>query len=334
MYFIDLFSGPGGLTSGLKTAGLKPVIAIDSDKDACATYKINNPEVNVINRDINLIDPIKLKEELGDIKIDLICGGSPCQSFSTIGLRKKNDPRSNLFFQFVRFAEVFNPDFLVFENVKGILSYQNGKVIKHIRTLLKKQGYTLNYSLINCLDIGMTQRRERVIFVAHKKSVFKFPEIKKFNNVVPLKEIIGDIEDVQLDIPNHEYVEPRKLDLDRITYIPEGKYFRNNRKGGVKNDIFPSSNLFLKEGEGKTQKYYKLSKYTTTPTVLTNWYSVRAVGHYNNRPLTAREVARIQSFPDSFVFTGNLKSIYKQLGNAVPPKLAEYVGKLVMESSF
>ena len=325
LYFIDLFSGPGGLTAGLKKSGFTPLLAIDNDKDACATYKDNNSEANVICEDINNINIMEIKRITKGKKISLLCGGSPCQSFSTIGLRKPDDPRGKLFFKFIDYARELNPDFLIFENVKGILSFKNGKVVKDIISLFKKVGYTINYSLIDCSNLGMCQKRERVIFVGTKDRKLLIPSPKK--QPARLIDIIGDLENLSSSLLEQQSVKQRNIDLERIKYIPEGSYFRNNRKGGLKNDIFPSSKLYLKNGEGKTQKYHKLSRTSQTPTVLTNWYTVRTVAHYQNRPLTIQEVARIQSFEDGYKFFGDIKSIYKQIGNAVPPALGQYIGE-------
>ncbi len=329
LHFIDLFCGPGGLSKGLEKAGFSSLIAIDNDPDACDTYQLNHPETKVLCEDITKLDIKTVKSIIGNKKVTLLCGGSPCQAFSTIGLRNPSDLRSKLFFEFIDYAIALEPDYLVFENVKGILSIENGKLIKKIYKLFESIGYTLNHKIMDCSQLEMCQKRERVIFIGSRfgKVDFNSPYGQPKN----LIDIIGDISN-NSTLPNHQYIQPYKLDLDRIKYIPEGKFFRNNRPSGLKNKIFPYEKLYLKDGEGKTQKYFKLSRFSTTPTVLTNWYSIRYVAHYKNRPFTAREVARIQGFDDNYIFSGQLQSVYKQIGNAVPPPLGFYVGEILTES--
>ncbi len=331
MYFIDLFSGPGGLSNGLMKAGFIPLLAIDNDPDACATYKINHPDAEVLCSDITDLEIRKVKRIVGKKKITILCGGSPCQSFSTIGLRNPDDPRGKLFLEIFKYAKIFKPKYVVFENVKGILSFNSGKIVEEIYDLYSSIGYNVTHKIIDCSKLGMCQKRERVIFIA---SLNKSLDLQLPNeNPLTLEDVIGDLNTIKEPVYNHDFIKPTDIDIERIKYIPEGRYFRNNRIGGVKNNIFPSSKLYLKEGEGKTQKYYKLSRRAQTPTVLTNWYTMRTVSHYENRPLTAREVARIQSFPDNFIFKGNLRSIYRQIGNAVPPLLGEYIGEVISSAS-
>lgn len=349
MKIIDLFAGCGGLSKGFEMANFKTVGFVEKWKPAIETYNLNLPKTKFLGEDIRKIDEKKIQQFTKNIgNIDGIVGGPSCQGFSTIGKRDVNDSRNLLFNDFIRFVKVFNPKFVVIENVKGILSMKTKDefLVKNlIVESLKDLNYNTNILILNAADYGVPQMRNRVFFIAHKEKIIKSPPITHFPmNYVTLKDAISDLPPIKDDevgfekinylkktIYNHQIKKTNKLDFERAKYIPEGRYLRNT-KSGLKNDIFPSKKLHMKESTIRQQKFCRLDRNKPSWTVVTDWYNIRQKVHYNqNRAFSVREVARIQSFPDDFIFKGSIYDMYKMIGNAVPPILAYNIAKSIKE---
>ena len=361
MKIIDLFAGCGGLSKGFEMAGFEVSGFVEYWQPAIGTHLKNFPDCSFIGKDITTIFDKEILEFISlNGKIDGIVGGPPCQGFSTIGKRDNKDPRNSLFKEFLRFVKIIEPDFFLMENVKGLLSskLRNGKkVIDVILSEFSKLGYQTNFQLLNSAEYGVPQIRERVFIFGSKSGVINKPKITNTKQsyvsifdalsnlpAIDVSDSGNNLQEIKLPInsPYQEYLHasnnttlynhiikpPNTKDVERSKYVPEGRYIRSTR-GGLKNDIFPKKSLHLSRGEMTQQKYCKLDRNLPSWTVLTDWYSMRQKTHYNqNRPFSAREVARLQSFPDDFCLTGkNITDYYRMIGNAVPPLLAFALAK-------
>jgi DNA (cytosine-5)-methyltransferase 1 len=358
---IDLFAGCGGLSKGFEQAGFQIAGFVENWLPAIDTHQMNFPNSKLIGKDITQISDDEIIAIKNNNEIKGIIGGPPCQGFSTIGKRDPKDPRNSLFMQFIRFVKIIEPDFFVMENVRGLVSTKNEKGVKVLDIILqefKKIGYNVNYKILCSADYGVPQVRERLIFIGHKNKTLEFPSPTHKDKWLPLIEAIQNLPKLDNDnlgeskkniqiqsinsfqknilgvnaehiLLNHQIIKQQKIDLERGIYIPEGRYFRSTR-GGLKNEIFPREELFLSKNSSKQQKYCKLDRNLPSWTVLTDWYTMRQKIHpFENRPFSIRELARIQTFPDNFIFTGNLKDQYKQIGNAVPVLLAKMLAQQI-----
>lgn len=205
-YSLDLFCGAGGLTYGFKLAGIKSLISNDIDKSACLTLKINNPEINILCGDIR---DIKVKENIFNQlsnynNVDIICGGPPCQGFSMAGYRSIDDNRNSLFIDFIDIVSNIMPKVIVFENVEGIISFQNGKIYNNILNMFKSIGYNVFSKILLASQYAVPQNRKRVIIVCVRKDINVMPEdlypeelIKNQNNFISTYEAISDLEDIE-----------------------------------------------------------------------------------------------------------------------------------------
>ena len=361
MKVVDLFAGCGGLSKGFEMAGFEVSGFVEYWQPAIDTHLKNFPDCSFIGKDITTISNKEILEFVSlNGKIDGIVGGPPCQGFSTIGKRDNKDPRNSLFKEFLRFVKIIEPDFFLMENVKGLLSSKladGKKVIDIIISEFTNLGYQTNFFLLNSAEYGVPQIRERVFIFGSKSGVINKPQITNTKqSYVSIFDALSNLPsldstntgNISLDIKlpinskfqeylhknnnvtlhNHTIKPPNNRDVERSKFVSEGRYIRST-KGGLKNDIFPDETLYLSSGEMSQQKYCRLDRNLPSWTVLTDWHTMRQKTHYNqNRPFSAREVARLQSFPDDFVLTGkNITDYYRMIGNAVPPLLAFALAK-------
>lgn len=349
---IDLFSGCGGISKGLENTGRINIVgAIDFDQAACNTYKKNFPKTKVICGDINHITV----DSTGFRNIDIIVGGPPCQGFSRLNYWDKdrdNDPRNKLFYQYLRFVEELQPKAILIENVKNILVAKDGFAPKAITSILNSLGYNVSYSIVCAADFGVPQLRERAIFVALKQEYgyFDFKSLEKYRvPQVTVYEAISDIaaiEDVakqkptgstfELEEPtsdyqrsmrikdgtlyNHLIYYPNDSVQKKISYVPQGGNWRF-----VPKELFPS------ERTNRYTNYLRRLNYSTPSITIDTGHRVYFHPIFNRVP-TVRESARIQSFPDSFIFTGTKGQQLKQVGNAVPPLMAKALLNAIIET--
>ncbi len=346
---ISLFSGAMGLDLGLKKAGLNIVLGQDSNLDCVATMKANG--CNVYAEDIREIDPQNLLEQ-AKMQIGepfLICGGPPCQPFSTAGKRLGiNDPRGSLFMEFIRMIDYIRPRFFVMENVKGIMSaplkhipikdrdanYKRdefGTVLDVVLSEFKKLGYKTVYGVLDAVNYGSPQFRERFILIGSRdceKIFLPFPtHFQTHQNPEYRWRTIADVfNDIN---PNDNEV--ATLSEERMEYlrqIPEGGNWRDLPADQIKGAMGGA----YTSGGGKAGFYRRLSFNQPSPTVVTSPVQKATMMCHptENRPLTVRECARIQQFPDDWIFMGATVAKYRQIGNAVPVGLGEAIGKAII----
>ena len=313
--FIEVCAGGGGLSSGLMKAGFTPLLLNDNNKDCCETLKKNHPGTNVICSSMETID---LTPYVG--KVDLFTGGVPCQSFSQAGLRKGlEDPRGELMLTFANMLHILKPKMFMIENVKGLITHNSGETIKQIIELLNRENlYNIQYKLLNSAEYGVPQKRERVFIIGTlitENLSFQFPE-KNENSIL--------LRDVLQNVPVSECAKYNQEKIDLFKMIPQGGCWVNLPEDKQREYL---GNSFF-SGGGKRGILYRLSMDKPSLTLLCtpSQKQTERCHPLEERPLSIREYARIQTFDDDYAFTGSIASQYKQIGNAVPVELARQVG--------
>ncbi len=305
--FLDLFCGAGGMTQGLVQAGFKPLASVEISPIASATHKKNFPQCHHFCGDIENFDSVKWLEEIGSPEIHLVAGGPPCQGFSVAGKRDPNDPRNRLFYEFIRVVSKIRPWYVVMENVPGILTIQKGDVRAAITEAFKSIGYdNVSVAILESAAYGVPQIRPRAIFIANR---FGMPN--PYPKAQLLTEEYKNIESAISDLPeytripeiNHEWTKHSAEYMERIAKVPPGGSLYKKYADAFKRQYPGLPSMTVKENHGGTH-----------------------IHPYLNRVISAREMARLQTFPDSFIFEGTMKKAMWQIGNAVPPRLAECIG--------
>lgn len=345
---ISLFSGAMGLDIGLENAGLNVVIGQDFD-DACVKTMQANGR-NVMSGDIRDISPQKLLEISG-LSVGepfLVCGGPPCQPFSTAGKRLGiNDPRGSLFMDFIRMINYIRPRFFIMENVKGIMSaplkhvplaerdacdpkQKLGTVLDVILSEFDKLNYKTVYGVLDAVNYGVPQFRERFILIGSRDGEDIFLPFPTHFQMHQEKEYLWKtvreaIEDIESEPGECATLSEERLKILKL--IPEGGNWRDLPL----NMISQAMGGAYKSGGGKVGFFRRLSYDQPSPTVVTSPVQKATMMCHptQNRPLSIKEYARIQQFPDDWIFIGTTSAKYRQIGNAVPVGLAEAVGKAV-----
>lgn len=295
---VSLFSGAGGLDMGFERHGFRTIWANDIDKDACETHKLWSDSV-VVHGDIGKLNFDEIPSS------DVIAGGFPCQGFSLAGPRKLDDSRNILYRYFVKLVELKRPKIFVAENVKGILTLGHGEIIKAIINDFSEKGYTVIPSLVNAADYGVPQDRYRVIIIGIRKDLdvkFEFP--KKHNKKILLQDALANL--------------PEPKDCDICTAPYSSRYMSRNRKRSWSEVSFTIPAMAK-----------QVALHPSSPDMIKMGSDEWKFGNGKTRRLSYKEAAVIQTFPYDMVFCGDLTSKYKQIGNAVPVKLAEEIAKSI-----
>lgn len=325
---IDLFCGCGGLSLGFEMAGFETILAIDMWEDAIITYNTNRK--NKVGKciDISNLSDDELKFYRGKCKG--VIGGPPCQGFSTVGKRDKTDPRNQLYKQYCRVVELVNPDFFLLENVKGLLTLADGYFKNDIIKRFSKLGYNVSYQVLNASNYGVPQNRERIFFIGLKNNLFVFP--KKFDYFVSCKDAISDLEEDIYIMPTTNYQKFMRGNVKNTTNHELTNHTENTKK--IISMVPDGGNI-----RSLSSEYWNIRKYNKAFERMNSEKPSNTVdtGHRNyfhyseNRIPTVRENARLQSFPDNFIFYGSKTSQYKQVGNAVPPLLAKVLAEAIKQ---
>lgn len=348
---IDLFSGAGGMSVGAIAAGVDIKVAVEIDKFAAITYQANHPTTKLINADVR---EVKIngfcRATKDDVKI--LFGGPPCQGFSTSNQKTRNkENESNwLFKEYLRLTKEQRPDWVIVENVKGIVETEGGFFFEKINAELKKLGYTTNHKILNAADYGVPQIRNRVFIVGSLHGIdyqFPKPTTKKYLTV---EDAISDLPFLKNGSLIHE------LDYKVKSKNKYQSSIRNSSEKSVNNLVTNNARFVLKRYKhipqggnwenipGSLMKnykdftrchtgiYHRLS--STEPSVVIGNYRKNMLIHpTEDRGLSVREAARIQSFPDNFHFHGSIGFQQQQVGNSVPPLLAKALFKKIIEST-
>jgi DNA (cytosine-5)-methyltransferase 1 len=308
--FADLFSGAGGFSVGARQAGLEKIFSVEIDADASETIRSNFPKSIHFETPIELLAGDDIDAEVGGSSVNIVFGGPPCQGFSVAGLRDPDDPRNKLFHDYVRIVEHLQPDFVVMENVPGILTMEKGKVRREIVNKFADVGYPgMSVRILEAATFGVPQLRTRAIFVANKHGLPNpYPaEIFGRDDYATIEDAIDDLKSVERGgVPNHEGTRHSKKLIERIAQIPPGGSLYETFRDAYKRQYRGVPSMAVKENHGGCHVHYEL-----------------------NRVLTAREMARLQTFPDDFIFSGTFKRAYWQIGNAVPCLMAKHIALAV-----
>lgn len=312
---VDLFCGAGGLSEGFRMAGYKVLLGLDMDKHSIETFRKNHKGAKVITEDVRKISAEHIRKMIGNARVDVIVGGPPCQGFSVAGERDPRDPRNSLFMEFIRIVGGLRPEWVVMENVPGILTMRTeaGELVKDILTReFERIGYRVDYRILMAADYGVPQKRRRVFFMAtrtNKPIIFPSPT----HSSHPSRVLSGEDQKKWVGVGEilfrENEVEPRYFHSERmISGFLKRKEMNRSLGNGFGWQILrmdePSYTIsarYWKDGGDAIVRY----------------------DDHRIRMLTEREAARVQSFPDSYLFTGPRKEIYRQIGNAVPPLLAK-----------
>lgn len=336
---LDLFSGCGGLSLGFIQAGYDVVAAVDNWKDAIDTFNYNHPKSTGIVLDLASFDSKALAEKFG--KVDVIVGGPPCQGFSISGKRDPNDPRNQLYLGFVDLVAHIQPKAFVMENVPNLVAMDRGSIKDRIISDFENLGYKMSYKILLASDFGVPQNRRRVVFVGMKHGFFTFPtgshispqsknttedaisDLPECSLIDGTSYPMAALSDYQIKIRgesqkvyNHKITNHDLKTISIIALVPDGGNYKS-----------------LPEELRQTRKVnIAWTRYASTKPSLTIDTGHRHHFHYKyNRIPTVRESARLQSFPDDFIFIGSKTSQYKQVGNAVPPILAKAIAVELMK---
>jgi len=371
--FLDLFSGAGGMSLGFEQAGFNCVGSIDNFQAACKTHQLNFPNATTICDDITNVPPEKFEMLISHKKVDVIIGGPPCPTFSTIGHAKiqslgrdiSEDKRNRLFIDYLKYVEHFQPKFFIIENVPNFITKYDGEIFRTTKDLIEslKGNYKVieDVKVLNAVNFGVPQNRKRMILVGCKKEYdFKYPVESHFDsnfsssslnspqkNIVNLYDAISDLPKItdNWHIDEVKYSRNKNLsEYQQLMRDTNNKTVRNNRcrmtndrakqvfihmaQGSKYMDLTPEVRKILPFREDiffdrLKRLDYKKPSWTVIAHIGMDGYMY--IHPTENRTLSVREAARIQSFPDSFIFVGNMQDSYVQVGNAVPPLLAKSI---------
>ena len=331
---IDLFCGCGGLSLGFEMAGFNVELAIDNWEDALITYRHNHHGCKTLNADLLHFDPKEVENLYGIHEVSVIIGGPPCQGFSVAGKRIIDDDRNKLYKSFVKFVAHFRPKAFVMENVPNILSIGKGAVKDAIIRDFSELGYAISYKVLTASDYGVPQNRRRAIFVGLYNKEYPFPS-PNVDKRVTTWEALSDLPEDSVDdgsaypvaalsdyqelmrkgadgLYNHQITVHTSETQRIIAMVPDGGNYK----------CLPEEMWSLRK------VHIAWTRMNSQKPCFTIDTGHRHHFHYSyNRIPTVRESARIQSFPDNFVFLGSKTSQYKQVGNAVPPLMAKAIAK-------
>ena len=310
--FIEVCAGAGGMSTGFVDAGFSPVLLNDFDRICCETLRNNHPNVEVNHGCMKDINFSQYKD-----RVDVFVGGVPCQSFSQAGKRKGiDDPRGTLIYSFIDIVKEVCPKFFVIENVEGLQSHNKGKTLKDIISTLTGIGkYKISYKVLNANDYDVPQNRKRLFIVGNLGEYdFEFPKVSE--NKPVLKDVLSDC-------PESDGIKYSELKESLFEKIPPGGCWVNLPEEDQKSYMGKSYN----SGGGKRGILKRLDMNNPSLTILTSpsQKQTERCHPIYNRPLQVLESSRIQTFPDSYKFAGSRNQIYKQIGNAVPVKLAYHL---------
>lgn len=306
---VSLFSGCGGLDLGFEAAGCETIAAVDNDYEACKTLRSNRPGWGVFEGDIRDYNPTMQD-------VDIVIGGPPCQGFSSAGKGDPKDPRNFLWKEYMRVVGRLKPRAIVLENVSALTHRKNGDHLTGIMTSLEEQGYRFVYGVLNAADFGVPQARRRLVVIGLRDGVPTMPEPTHVGHHVTVDEAIGDLDGVFDEAWNHVPPHHAAHVVERWSRLEPGESDPNYRRARL-DPAKPSTTI--RAGGGYGPKGNHLAGFHPP------------IHPHKPRQLTVREAARLQSFPDDWILQGSKTAQGRQIGNAVPVKLAAAIGRHVVE---
>lgn len=350
LYGIDIFSGAGGLSIGAEMAGATIMFAVEKDKCAAETYRLNHKGTLTICDDIHNIDPLQYMKPIGADDQLIVFGGPPCQGFSTSNTVTRNmqNPNNSLFEEFVRFVATLKPDWFLFENVEGFYRFEKGTIRAKVKDCFADLGYTVNDKIVVASDYGVPQHRNRFIMIGNRHGIlYQFPE--KQQKTFTVKDALADL-------PNLKNGQAEDSLPYKCPAKEAGEYAQKMRHGSrtsKQNYVSQNADYVIERykyiGQGQNWKaipeelmtnykdknqchsgIYKRLVADKPSVVISNYRKNMLIHPFQDRGLSVREAARLQSFPDNFIFKGSLMHIQQQIGNAVPPLLAKAVFEKIL----
>lgn len=350
---IDIFSGAGGLSLGAEMAGIKIDTAIEINKSAAQTFLRNHKRATILQDDIRNLNPQMLHSDKKPIFV--IMGGPPCQGFSMSNTRTRNMENENnfLFLEFVRFVQEIKPAWFVLENVWGLTNINEGRAQTMIEECFRAiDGYdNITSSVLWASDYGVPQKRNRFFMVGNRLGIdFHFPE--KHTKKISVEEAIGDLPHLQ----NGEMLDEADYTINFVDASPYAQLMRNGSDKARQNFVSKNNDLVIERykyiAQGQNwraipdslmQNYadkkrchsgiYKRLRADQPSVVISNYRKSMLIHPFEDRGISVREAARLQSFPDTFIFEGPLMHIQQQIGNAVPPLLAKAVFQQIIKQT-
>jgi DNA (cytosine-5)-methyltransferase 1 len=339
----------GGLSLGLSQAGFDMQLGVEIDSTAALNLKQNNKNMDVIASDIRTLDPVQLikSRDLRKEDVNLIAGGPPCQGFSQSNLRTRSmaNPANNLYKEYYRFIKYIKPDVFLFENVAGLKTLNNGELLRDILRIGSNLGYKIQWNIVNAEDFGVPQRRKRIILIGIRNATDRSFLAMRKGNIVTVRDAIDDLpridngndeDEMNYDrtlglsdyqkkmrinsrntVRNNMVTRNGELILERYKYIPQGGNWRN---------IPPHLLSNYRNTKNCHGWIYHRLKWDETSVVVGNFRKNMLIHPKSDRGLSVREAARLQSFPDNYIFYGRLDFQQQLVANAVPPFLAEQIG--------
>ena len=352
-YGIDIFSGAGGLSLGAEMVGIQIMFAVEKDKNAAETYHYNHKDTPIICDDIHAVNPLQHLVPIGDNDQLIVFGGPPCQGFSTSNTVTRNmqNPNNSLFEEFVRFVATLNPDWFLFENVEGFYRFEKGTMRNKVKSCFEELGYTVNDAIVVASDYGVPQHRNRFIMIGNRNGIlYQFPE--KQQKIFTVKDAIADLP--ELSNGQMEDSLPYKCSAKEASEYAQ--LMRHGSRTSKQNYVSRNAEYVIERykhiGQGQNWRaipeelmsnykdksqchsgIYKRLIADKPSVVISNYRKNMLIHPYQDRGLSVREAARLQSFPDKFIFKGSLMAIQQQIGNAVPPLLAASVFKQILNGS-
>lgn len=324
-HLVELFAGGGGLALGMELAGLESIFLNEMDKHACKTLQHNRPDWNVVEGDISKVDFSSIKQD-----VDVLTGGFPCQAFSyagkSLGL---DDTRGTLFYEMAKAIKILQPKVFLAENVRALLTHENGETLSIIKSVFEELGYVLEEPrVLKAMFYKVPQKRERLILVGIRKDLArgeKFNWPSPYNRIMTLKDAFEKGELFDSDVEESQGQEYPKRKKEVMEHVPPGGYWKD-LPDELQREYMKGS-YFL--GGGKTGMARRLSMDEPSLTLTTSpaQNQTERCHPIETRPLQIREYARIQTFPDNWEFQGSLTAAYKQIGNAVPVNMATALGR-------
>jgi DNA (cytosine-5)-methyltransferase 1 len=339
---IDSFSGAGGLSLGLSKAGFEILFSFDIDELSIKTQKQNSKYFNheAVCMDITQLNSKQLMKQLGIKRgeLTLFAGGPPCQGFSIQRIGEDSDDRNNLVFEFMKKVVDFLPNFFLMENVPGITGKRGKKILEDAIAFAEQNGYSIHRQILNAQDYEVPQRRKRLIIVGERvlngKSKFNFP--KPGGKKVTVRDVISKLPEPPIDGKEHEKVSLHRSDklskknIERIKYLKPGQ-----GREFLPDELLADCHKIDSSIIGHRNVYGRMSWDEVAPTITARFDSFTRglFGHpEQHRSISLREGALLQTFPMDFNFCGNKVDVARQIGNAVPPKLAYEIGKKIIQS--
>lgn len=322
---VELFAGGGGLALGMEKAGFHHILLNEFDKSACETLRYNRPDWNVVQEDIHNISFVDYRD-----KVDFLSGGFPCQAFSYAGNKGGfEDARGTLFFEMARAVKEINPKVFMCENVRGLFTHDKGRTLQTIKSVIAELGYTLvEPRVLKAIQYQVPQKRERLILVAIRNDIadkveFHFPS--PYRRIVTLRDAFYKGILYDCDVPESEGQQYPKRKKEIMELVPMGGNWKNLPLDIQKE--YMKGSFALEGGKTGIARRLSLDNPSLTLTCAPAMKQTERCHPIETRPLTVREYARIQTFPDDWDFRGNMTSKYKQIGNAVPVNLAYAIGR-------